>query len=396
MSLVSAGLGRFDAWVASGPFTSRDLGVYRIIFALLMLPRVLQFRLVDAFPDSFYVPPPGPLMLFSGLPPDGVMVGVEIALSIVLVALALGWRTTIASWAATVLMLYGYGTSYSLGKIDHTIFLVILPAVLSLARWGDALSVDAVLRRRRAGRTSTGEAPGTPQWPMRLFALLIGLGFVTAGVPKVLSGWLDPGSQAVRTLINREYYVNGRTELLAPFALDVHSAFLWELADVFTVVLELAFILAVVNWRAFRTVLAAAALFHLGVLLTMNIFFVANVLVYGAFVSWSALAPPPGRRARRGALNRLAERVGALAVELGAVVVAVLGGLGFWTLRQTVSVPSTSWPILVAGAVVGAWYLSRQAVALVTWRRKKPGEIDLRSTTEEQEGGRAVSRLQAR
>ena len=380
---VRALLGRFDRWVGSGPFTPRDLGLYRIVFALVMLPKVLRFRWVDALPDSFYNPPPGPLAVFPGLPPDGVMLAVEVLLSIAFVALALGWRTTLVSWSTTLLMLYGYGVSYSLGKIDHTIFLVILPAVLSLARWGDALSVDAVLRRRSARAAAHGPAPTaptTPQWAMRLFALLIGVGFFTAAYPKVLSGWLDPRSQAVRGLINKEYYVNGRTDLLAPFALDMHVTALWELADVFTVALELAFIVAVLNWRAFRTVMAVATVFHLGVLLSMNIFFSANVLVYGAFVSWSALDVRRSRRpARQGAVDALADRWGARWVGLGAAALSVVAGAGVWLLRQEVAIPSSNWLVLLVGAAVGVWYLCRQVLALWTWSRRRSVEIDVRT-----------------
>lgn len=373
-------LSRFDRWVDSGPFTARDLAIYRILFAVLILVRVPRFRIIDAYPDSLYHPPPGPFLLLTGFPPAGTMVGIEIALSVVLVALALGYRTTMASIAATLLLLYGYGTFYSLGKIDHNIFLVILPGVLLFARWGDALSIDSVLARRRAAGLRRAPVTTIPQWPLRLLAVLIGLGFLTAAIPKIFYGWLDPRTQAVRGVLQKEYYVNGRTDLLAPYALDMSSRFLWELGDIFAVAIEVAFIVCVIRWRAFRVVIAAAALFHLGVLLTMNIFFVSNVLVYGAFVSWSALRPvkvPPGRASPLGAA-RPVQPVGSTWWHIAAVVTIVVGGAGIWGLRQVASFPPTSWMIMIVGALVSVWYLARQVIRLLRHIVVRPREIDVR------------------
>ncbi|BBZ08116.1 hypothetical protein MDOR_22850 [Mycolicibacterium doricum] len=61
----------------------------------------------------------------------------------------------------------------------------------------------------------------------------------------------------------------------------------WELADWLTVAFELAILLALPWWRAFRTTLAiATTVFHLGVHLVMNMTFSHAVTAYGAFVSW--------------------------------------------------------------------------------------------------------------
>ena len=377
---------RFDRWVDSGPFTQVDLGAYRIVFASVMLLSVPRFRWVDAYPDSLFNPPPGPFAFAGGFPPHGVMLAVEIVLSVSLVALALGYRTTLASATTSALMLYGFGFSYSLGKIDHTIFAVLLPAVLLFARWGDAVSVDALLRRRRCAGRDAGPAP-TPQWPIRLLALLVGLGFLTAAIPKVLSGWLDPRTHAVQQVVVRQFYVNDRTELLAPYAVHMDISLLWELADVSAVLIELAVIFAAVSWRSLRMVLACAALFHLGVLLVMNIFFGWNVLVYGAFVSWSAIrgrrramTPTAGTR-RSEAPVGLIENLDVRLIHSLAALTAVVLGVATWYLRQAVVFPPTAWAVQFVGAGVAVWYLARQALDLLRRRPRRPVELDLRNAS---------------
>ena len=66
-----------------------------------------------------------------------------------------------------------------------------------------------------------------------------------------------------------------------------------EVSDWLTVAMEFAILLVLRWWRAFRIALASVVLFHLGVLLTMNIVFSSNVVVYGAFVSWAAALSRP-------------------------------------------------------------------------------------------------------
>lgn len=368
---------RFDRWVETGPFTPHDLGTYRVLYAGLMLLALPSFRWVDAFPDSLFDPPIGPFQLLPGLPPEPVMLAVEVALAISLAALALGYRTVVASLAVTLLLLFGFGVSYSLGKIDHSIFVVLVPAVLLFARWGDAFSVDAL---RRAGRGADLTMAPTPQWPMRLLALLIGLGFVTAAVPKILSGWLDPRTQAVQSLIGQRY--DGESgALLASLAVDVHLPALWETADVFAVAIECVVLLTVPWWRAFRVVLACAALFHVGVLLTMGIAFSNNVLVYGAFVSWSALwaamfRSDSSRRTATGP-SRMPSWRRAWWLEPAALLLSVALGVGAWFVDQQVSSRPLLWVIIFAGAGVGAWYLGRQVVLLARPRRRRPRHLDL-------------------
>jgi uncharacterized membrane protein YphA (DoxX/SURF4 family) len=344
------GLGdAFDRWVARGDATAADLGPYRVLFAALLLLSPPRFRWAERFPDSFVDPPAGPFLLLRGVPPEPVLLGLELLAGVAAAFLLVGLFTRTASVVLAVTTLCGYGTVYSLGKIDHNVFLVLVPVLLALARWGDARSVDAL--RRGPG---TPPAP-TPQWPLRLLALLVGLGFLTAAAPKVLSGWLAPGTHAVQGVMFTQYHVNDRTELLAGHFIGVRNGLFWESVDVATVLLEGLLVLTVLSWRWWRTGIAIACLFHLGVLLMMNIGFAGNVVTYAAFVLWSRVRLP--RRARpagTGAPARSRPGPGALAaIALLAVVLgtaAVLRPAGW-------GVPRLNQLVVVAGALVAAWYL---------------------------------------
>ena len=367
---------RLDRWIHSGPFTAVDLGVYRIVYAIYVLLTVRSFRWVSAYPDSLFDPPPGPFALLHGFPPEDFMIAVEIVLSVALAALAVGYRTTLASVVVAALLLLGSGFSYSLGKIDHNIFTVLVPLVLLFARWGERSSIDALRRRRSAAPREAPAPRPTPQWPLRLLALLTGLGFLTAAVPKIASGWLDPRSQAVQAVLGRQYYLNDRTDLLAPYLVHLDLPVAWELFDVSAVLLEVAVLCAVPWWRAFRVVLASATLFHLGVLLIMNIPFGGNVVVYGAFVSWSTVLVRARSSRRLEPVSSRVSRVrsavaGGPHVDAWALVVAVVLGAGAWAIRRVVDLSFLSPVLVVIGAAVGGWYLLHQVWGSSPWSQRR-------------------------
>lgn len=360
---MTRALALFDDWVERGPFSATDLGRYRVLLATSMLVGLASFNWVAAYPDSLYSAPPGPFRLFTGFPPREVLLLLEAALAVSLGALALGVRTGWASVSVAVLLLLGSGFSFSLGKIDHTIFSVLVPVVLALGRWGSAVSVDAL----RAARPRTDPQQ---QWPLRLLALLVGAGLFTAAVPKVVAGWLSPATQAVRETALRQFYVNGRTDLLAGALLDVDSRWLWESLDWATVLMEALVVVAVLDWRAFRCGLAVLTLFHVGVYLTMNIAFTGNVLVYAAFVPWSRIRLPLPPASLRAALER---------GRWPLVLVLVLG-MTSWAASQAGLDPSSAEVAVVmgAGAATAGGYLVLQARGVLR-ARTAPVAQDVRT-----------------
>ncbi|WP_460359408.1 HTTM domain-containing protein [Mycobacterium sp. ZZG] len=274
---------QFDRWVRSGNFDSLDLGAYRIIYAVGAICIAPSIEWLHEYPDAMYSAPFGPFQAIPGFPSLAVLIALEILRTLALVFLALGLFSKWASIASGVLLLVTYGLTYTLGKIDHTILLVITPLILGFANWGDRLSVDALLRRRGHCRT--------PQWPLRYLALCIGLAFFVAAAMKLGTGWTAPSSQAVRGYFLEYYILQDRTSGLAGLAYGYNTKALWEFLDWATVILEFAILAAVPWWRAFKVALALIVFFHLGVFLLMNITFSQNLLPYGAFVAWGALRP---------------------------------------------------------------------------------------------------------
>lgn len=340
----------FDRWVASGDFTHLDLARYRVVYAVFAVATLPVLAPLADVPSSFVNPPIGPFLLLSAFPPAWLLWSLEVALAAGLGALLVGWRVRTAAVLVSVLYLLGYGLLFSVGKTDHRILFLVVPLVLAFTGWGDG--------RDRAARP--------PQWPMRFLALAVGVQFATSAAMKALSGWLDPTTHASQGHFLRQYVVNDRQEWLAGPFTHLHHGFFWEAVDWATVLLEGAVILAVLNWRVFRIVLANLTLFHLGVLLMMNIPFSPNPVVYGAFVAWGALRVWPTLPS---VVTVMLERHRALAaVSLGLAALAV-GRLLPWVAE------GIEPPVVILGALVGVWYLARQLRALRAARREAPAVV---------------------
>jgi hypothetical protein len=117
-----------------------------------------------------------------------------------------------------------------------------------------------------------------------------------------------------------------------------------------------------------RNVLACLVVFHLGVLLAMDIDFSFNVVVYGAFVSWAGLLRPvlSGAVVKRKVGRLQAVHVGPGTVVLFAVFVLAVRGATWFVTSSTPVVDAVAGVLIVlTGAALGIGYLVRQ---VVNWR----------------------------
>lgn len=350
-------LEKFDKWVQEGPFTPVDLGIYRVLYsfsALLILPGI---QWLSEYPDSMFTAPPGPFLLLSGFPSLTMLVALELLRSLALVLLGLGVWTKWVSIAVAVLELITYGLHFSLGKVGHTILMVLTPLILAFARWGDRISLDALRRKR--------EPAPTPQWPLRFLALAIGLAFFEAAAIKFGTGWLSFSGQAVRGHFFENFIFLKDEQMtgLADAAANFQVLPVWEVLDWLTVIIEFAIIAAVPWWRAFRIALSVLTVFHLGVFLLMDIIFTQNLIVYAAFVSWGAcVSRAPSISPLNDRLCASRQRaVGRTTVAI--LVLAALGvGAGAWYLTTSTAVLTEMVDVLfvLGGAVIGIVYLVRQ------------------------------------
>lgn len=346
------------SWIDRGPFTSQDLGIYRIIYAAISLLTLNQFSWLADLPSSFFTPLPGPFSLASGFPNATALIVIELVLAVSLVALLIGFATPVSSLLVFATTLLGEGFSYSTGKIDHSILLTIVPLIMSFSGWGNSFSVDGHIRPALRLRPIR-------QWLMRLLAVSIGTAMLTAGLPKLYNGWLDPGTPATFGYQAIEYYTHERQGGLASFLVNLDAPWVWEIIDWATVGLECGLLLAAISWRTWRIGLALFTTFHLGVWLALNIPFWNNIVAYGAFVSWGALLMRnwSGRRNKPETENITKRKQILVAVSAGAV--SGVGGVAAWYIsgsvgqdRMLIIAPT----LVVVGFAVGVGYLLRQVL----------------------------------
>lgn len=353
----------FDRWIfESYTVTPEGLALYRIAFALFALlfvaPGHSQYASFTSFatlPDAFFLPPPGPMQFVSGFPPVAFFEALHVLLPLSLAALLFGVYTRAASVTTTVLFLLGYGFSYSVGKVNHNMLFVLLPAVMALSNWGAAYSVDA-----QRGRTSRVVA----SWPIVLVVLITGFAMFTAGVPKILGGWLDPSTQAAQGRLVRQVFVHGRTDLLAPFAAQFDNPVVWELADIATVVFEVGFLVAVLHPFTTRLFAVGAVAFHTGIMAVMNIAFLYNFIVYAAVLPWARIARAlPIWRSGSLFTGRFGGLLGGAFVVGTAAFFYVVGSPLLW-LNETVGFVSDLTVVDVTGIAI-AWLV---LIALLVFR----------------------------
>lgn len=347
---------KFEHWIFNSfQPAAEGLALYRIFTALFILffalPSFNTYVFLGNLPSDFFAPPPGPMMLFDGFPPEEVLLTVHILLITSLITLCLGWRTKISSFGVGIFMLTLNGFIYSLGKIDHFILVPVVPLIMAFSGWGATYSVDK-LRSKSAMETPQG-------WPLVLLALLIGFMMFTAGFPKILGGWLHLDTQATQGHYFKQFFVRGRQDLLAPYGQHI-GRFWWEVLDYVTIAFEVGFLVAIINPRSTRIFICIAVLFHFCTMLILNISFLPNFLAYAAFINWAWVDAKAGQYAGFGSkMKRLA----------GPLLITVCMLLFYaitWFLGNVYpQLLKSDWGVVGMGIVlcavpVAVWYLFRE------------------------------------
>lgn len=355
----------FDRWLARFDDAGGSLRLYRAFLAAWILAAFVPTgQWLKEAPSALLFPPLGTPLLFGSVPQGWVVDVVTIALAsgAALLLFGLHARTAALGVAASLLVLFTW--SYSFGKIDHSILIVLTPALLAFSGWG----------RVEVG----GEADGVPTrpagWLPAFLAIIIGLAMLSAAIPKVASGWASSEGSAVRYHFLQNHYVTERSAPLTDLFLGLDSAFFWQALDYSTIGLELLVLLAVVSLRSFRIALACAALFHLGVWLLMDILFVTNLVAYAAFVRWEGLYRFRVFRlvaGEEGAAPRWLAP--ALVVAGGAYGAACIGWENPLTAGQVAlfGQPVLKQTIMISGGVLAMGYLVLRLLELLSLRRSR-------------------------
>lgn len=272
----------FRRWIFDSYHPSAEgLALYRIFTALMFLfflmPDATYYSDLADFPIDFFTPPPGPMMFFTDFPPAWFFYTIHSLLALSWICVLVGYKTRISSLLAAVLMLVLSGFIFSIGKVNHQMLLVLVPAIMAFSNWGAVFSIDY------RSSESKLKAQG---WPLILLALFIGFMFFTAGFPKILGGWLELDSMATRGHLLNQYFVRGRTELLSGFMVELDLPLLWSFLDWATVLFEVGFLITVLRAGWTRLFVCLAVLFHFSTMLTLNIAFLVNFPAYAAFLPW--------------------------------------------------------------------------------------------------------------
>lgn len=288
---------KLDTWIFdSYRFSPEALALYRIFYALFAIfiiipghPPYGYYGFLNGFPGDFFLPPPGPMMLFGTFPPGWVFVLIEVLLIVSLISLLLGCKTRWSSILVGICFLIGNGFSYSLGKINHDLFLPLIPLIMLFSNWGSIWSVDDLIRQKFGHMRASKE--DVQNWPITLLTLFLGFMMFTAGFPKILGGWLDPGKFATYGHLLNQHFVNSRTALLSEFFINLNSPVFWTIIDYLTIIFEIGFLFAIIKPKLVRLFCALAVIFHFGVMMMLNISFLPNLAIYSLFLfNWNYIA----------------------------------------------------------------------------------------------------------
>jgi len=309
---------RIDHWIFDSHAQSAEsLSFYRVVFSLFLLIFAMpDSTWVSELPDVIFNPPPGPLSLFDGYPPRVFFQVLEFILCISTIALLLGVNTRASSLSIGVLMITLIGFEHCLGKIDHNrVLICFTPLALAYSTWGKCYAVDP---------PRGSDTAANANWPQTLLALLFGLFFLSAGIPKVWGGWLSLADQRTRMFLGRSDVGNMMT--------NGWPDFFFEALDYATIGFEIGFIFAVVaGLRWTRIFCALAVLFHLSIVVMVGINFPEQIIIYGAFVDWDRIRVfrHVGRK-----IDSLYRRIHS--TRWGVVVI---GGIVYFALHITIGSP---------------------------------------------------------
>ncbi|RAI91979.1 hypothetical protein [Algoriphagus yeomjeoni] len=236
------------------------------------------FAWIGEVPSVFFYPPLLSLPnLLSGFPPAWFFLWLDILVSISIVLMTLGIRAKLATRALVLLLFVGYNFQFSMGKIDHNIFLLIFLGCLSFAGWGSGF---ALIPDKPVAKLNVQKC-------MALLAVLFCFGMFTAGSVKGIN-WID--FDITKNGFLRWYYSSIYVKQSGMFLSGSLNALPYAWLDVFDwggVFFELsAFLLLLAGRKFWKLWLLGACTFHLLNLLILNIAFSANFIFYVAFIDF--------------------------------------------------------------------------------------------------------------
>jgi hypothetical protein len=301
----------WDWLTAPGPAVRLALlrvlvGGYLTLWSLARLPA----HLGHADQAAVRWRPVGVLAGLSVPPPDAAVVALAVVTPVLALLFTLGWRFALVAPACALATLAVTTLDSAWGQVFHTENLLVLHVgILAAAPAADVLRVGRLPRRRPVARDGGDGRDARYGWPVRVAAVVVVLAYVLAGVAKLrVSGlaWVD--GEVLRNLVAHD---NLRKALLGDTYSPIGTWLVrhgWAFAPLAlaSLAVELGAPLALTGGRRRTAWVAAAWLFHVGVLALMAISFPYQLtgVAFAPFLPLERLgrgvaARLPGRRADR-------------------------------------------------------------------------------------------------
>jgi hypothetical protein len=193
------------------------------------------------------------------------------------IPLLVGYKTKWVSFSISILSIVSLSFAYSFGKINHTTFYELCPAIFSLAGWGACFSIDS--------KTAPVEEvkPQNGHW-IFAFILAIAFAYFTAGFAKRSWSDLDLSTHGAMVWFISRIHIHDMPGLLTAAVLSIRSPIFWEGIDYITIFFEVGIILSLLHLRIFRIVIACIVLFHIANYFMLLISFETMVLIWLPFL----------------------------------------------------------------------------------------------------------------
>jgi hypothetical protein len=273
--------------------TGFRLAVCRILAVgtqLLLFRPSLEYQLFLLRNNDTYIEPQALTRWMAGILPVEVYRSPDFFQILYGVMLVAGIAALVGFFTRPSLFLFALGNwvlishSYSYGSRHHpAAMMCIFLMILAFSPAGRALSLDSLLRRRRAA----GEAlTAMAFWPLRLMQIMLVLMYLSAGVCKIFRGGLD----WFNGYTLQAYLLQDAIRWERPLGLWLaQQHYLCIALSIGAVLLELAFVLALFWKRSVPFLLVSGALLHIGIYVTQAAPFFQLLVLYAVFIDFDRL-----------------------------------------------------------------------------------------------------------
>ena len=270
------------------PWGPENLGLTRVLVSGLFLWSHLSWDFSQwlRVSDAFWMPVPLLHALGIDTPSPPFVHALQ---RVFFVALALGFiglftRTAFAVTFLSGLYLFGMRQSFGFVEPAEGHFLIMF-GIFAMSRCGDTLSIDSLVRRRRAGtdHVQNETARGSYAWPVRLMQLVFVSVFFAGGIAKLRLGGVDWFLSDNLALTVRVIDLGPLSHWLAG------NVLLGQVLAVAALALELLSPLAFFSRRAQVVILPCLFFMQVGFALTMRATFRTFFLTYAFWIPWDRL-----------------------------------------------------------------------------------------------------------